>query len=102
MAAIFGPDALKKLPNDHALYRAFFTFDKGPPATSFELNGWGDDLVHDYLRGIEIDGRLAVSVLEQGLWMRMGLRLPQQALPRRGQYEVRSEYCHARNDHLKP
>ncbi len=60
MAAIFGPDALKKLPNDHPLYRAFFTFDQGPPATSFELNGWGDDLVHDYLRGIEIDGRLAV------------------------------------------
>ena len=29
-----------------------------PPA--FELNGWGDDLVHDYLKGIEIDGRLGV------------------------------------------
>jgi hypothetical protein len=33
---------------------------RGPPATSFELNGWGDDLVHDYLKGIEIDGRLGV------------------------------------------
>jgi hypothetical protein len=60
MAAIFGPAALAKIPNDHPLYHAFFDFDKGPPATSFELNGWGDDLVHDYLRGIEIDGRLAV------------------------------------------
>ena len=60
MGDIFGPDALKKIPNDHPLYRAFFQFDKGPPTTSFELNGWGDDLVHDYLRAIEIDGRLAV------------------------------------------
>jgi hypothetical protein len=60
MAAIFGPDALKKLPNDHAIYSSFFEFDDGPPATSFELNGWGDDLIHDYLKGIEIDGRLGV------------------------------------------
>ena len=36
------------------------TFKDGPPATTFELNGWGDDLVHDYLKGIEIDGRLGV------------------------------------------
>jgi hypothetical protein len=60
MAGIFGPEALKKIPNDHPLYRAFFVFDRGPPTTSFELNGWGDDLVHDYLKGIEINGRLAV------------------------------------------
>ncbi len=60
MAAIFGLDALKKLPREHPLYHAFFPFADGPPTTSFELNGWGDDLVHDYLRGIEIDGRLAV------------------------------------------
>ena len=60
MAAIFGTDALKKLPNDHGIYRSFFEFEDGPPATSFELNGWGDDLIHDYLKGIEIDGRLGV------------------------------------------
>ena len=60
MAKIFGPKALKKLPNNHALYRSFFEFKDGPPATTFELNGWGDDLVHDYLKGIEIDGRLGV------------------------------------------
>lgn len=60
MAAIFGPEALKKLPNDHAIYSSFFHFEDGPPATSFELNGWGDDLIHDYLKGIEIDGRLGV------------------------------------------
>ena len=60
MASIFGAEALKKLPNDHGIYSSFFKFEDGPPATSFELNGWGDDLIHDYLKGIEIDGRLGV------------------------------------------
>lgn len=60
MGAIFGQQALKKIPNDHDLYRSFFQFEKGPPTTAFELNGWGDDLVHDYLKAIEIDGRIAV------------------------------------------
>lgn len=59
MASIFGARAMKKLPDNHPLYHSFFTFD-GPPATGFELNGWGDDLVHEYLQGIEIDGRLGV------------------------------------------
>ncbi|MEO5698056.1 MAG: DUF4159 domain-containing protein [Burkholderiaceae bacterium] len=59
MASIFGSDALARLPKDHAVYRSFFEFD-GPPPTGFELNGWGDDLIHEYLRGIEIDGRLGV------------------------------------------
>ncbi|MFD3003927.1 DUF4159 domain-containing protein [Pontibacter toksunensis] len=57
---IFGQNALKKIPNNHKLYRSFFTFEEGPPTTSFELNGWGDDLVHDYLKAIEVDGRIAV------------------------------------------
>jgi hypothetical protein len=60
MTSIFGGTALRKLPNTHPLYRSFFVFKDGPPATGFELNGWGDDLVHDYLKGIEIDGRLGV------------------------------------------
>ena len=59
MTSIFGADALKKLPKDHRIFSSFFTFD-GPPNTAFELNGWGDDLVHDYVKGIEIDGRLGV------------------------------------------
>jgi len=59
MASIFGARAMKKLPNNHPVYRSFFKFD-GPPATGFELNGWGDDLVHEYLQGIEIDGRLGL------------------------------------------
>jgi hypothetical protein len=59
MAAIFGPSALKKLPKSHSIYRRFFKFD-GPPPTALELNGWGDDLVHDYLKGIEVNGRLGL------------------------------------------
>ncbi len=40
---------LSPLRNDHALYSAFFTFPDGPPTTSHELNGWGDNLVHEHL-----------------------------------------------------
>ncbi len=57
IAAIFGSKALKKISNSHPLYSSFFHFD-GPPNTSVELNGWGDDLVHDYLKAIEIQGRI--------------------------------------------
>lgn len=60
MAALFGPKALKKIPNNHEIYRSFFEFEKGPPTTSFELNGWGDDLVHDYLKAVEFNGRIGV------------------------------------------
>jgi hypothetical protein len=59
LAAVFGAQSLQKLPKDHPLYTCFFHFD-GPPATAMELNGWGDDLVHDYLRGISIRGRLGL------------------------------------------
>lgn len=57
MARLFGKRALEKLPNNHPIFRSFFKLD-GPPNTSLELNGWGDDLVHDYVKGITIDGRL--------------------------------------------
>jgi hypothetical protein len=61
MRTIFGRDgSLPKLSQDHALYRSFFKFDQGPPQTSHELNGWGDEIVHDYLRGLERRGRLRV------------------------------------------
>jgi len=59
MIDLFGEGSLKKIPNDHPLYSSFFEFD-GPPTTSQELNGWGDDLVHDYLKAVEINGRIAV------------------------------------------
>lgn len=60
MATLFGPSALQKIPNDHRLYSCFFTFEEGPPNTSIELNGWGDDLIHDYLKAIIINGRIGV------------------------------------------
>ena len=59
MARLFGAAALRKIPNTHPVYSAFFKFD-GPPNTGVELNGWGDDLVHDYLKAIEINGRIRV------------------------------------------
>lgn len=58
LRAIAGP--LVKLPNSHALYSAFFRFDDGPPATSHELNGWGDNLVHPYLLAALRGDRISV------------------------------------------
>jgi len=60
MASLFGNAALKKIPNNHEIYHSFFHFNDGPPTTSFELNGWGDDLVHDYLKAIIINDRIGV------------------------------------------
>jgi hypothetical protein len=60
IARIFGAGALKPIPKNHELYRAFFVFDDGPPTTSHELNGWGDNLVHEHLFGVEVNGRLGV------------------------------------------
>jgi hypothetical protein len=59
MRATFPTDPLARLPASHPIYRSFFTFP-GPPQTSHELNGWGDTIVHEYLKGIERRGRLAV------------------------------------------
>ncbi len=59
MVRLFGPRAVQKLPKAHPLYSSFFRFD-GPPPTALELNGWGDDIVHDYLKGISFDGRLGL------------------------------------------
>jgi hypothetical protein len=61
MRTVFpGADTLAKLPRHHGLYRAFFTFPEGPPTTSHELNGWGDDIVHDYLRAVLHRARIGV------------------------------------------
>lgn len=59
MAKTFGNKALQKIPNNHPIYHNFFHFE-GPPTTTFELNGWGDDLVHDYLKAVIINGRIGV------------------------------------------
>ncbi len=61
MRTIFpAPGTLDKLPNQHPLYRSFFQYPEGPPQTAHELNGWGDDLVHDYLRAVEHRRRVGV------------------------------------------
>ena len=59
MSELFGPEALKLIPKDPPILSAFFEFD-GPPNTSQELYGWGDDLIHIYLKAFEINGRIAV------------------------------------------
>lgn len=51
---------LSKLPNDHEIYSCYFTFEFGPPTTSHELNGWGDQLVHEHLFAIERNGRVGL------------------------------------------
>jgi hypothetical protein len=60
MRTIFGAAGkMPRISSTHPLYRSFFKFD-GPPRTSHELNGWGDDIVHDYLRAVEHRQRLGV------------------------------------------
>ena len=51
---------LANLPNTHELYSAFFKFPDGPPTTSHELNGWGDNLVHEHLQAVMVNGRIGV------------------------------------------
>lgn len=55
---LIGP--LVQLPNNHSLYSAFFRFPEGPPATSHELNGWGDNLVHPHLLAVMRNDRPVV------------------------------------------
>ncbi len=55
-----GSKGLRKLPNNHQIYHSFFEFPDGPPNTSHELNGWGDDIVHDYLQAVEVRGRVGL------------------------------------------
>src|SRR5579872_2339127 len=50
--AIFPDTPLAPLPDTHLIYRSFFRFN-GPPQTSHELNGWGDNIVHEHLKGVE-------------------------------------------------
>lgn len=51
---------LTPLSNRHELYSAFFRFPDGPPTTSHELNGWGDNLVHKELLAVVKDGRISI------------------------------------------
>ena len=51
---------LVNVPKQHALYSSFFQFPDGPPNTSHELNGWGDNLIHRELKGVLRGDRIAV------------------------------------------
>jgi hypothetical protein len=59
MRIAFADAPMNRLPASHQIYRSFFSFT-GPPQTSHELNGWGDNIVHDYLKGVERRERLSV------------------------------------------
>jgi hypothetical protein len=51
---------LVSVPRRHVLYSSFFSFPDGPPNTSHELNGWGDNLIHPELKAVMRGDRLAV------------------------------------------
>ncbi len=51
---------LVAVPRRHELYSSFFTFPDGPPNTSHELNGWGDNLLHPELKAVMRGNRIAV------------------------------------------
>ena len=52
--------ALQRLPTNHELYHCFFKFAYGPPATSQEVNGWGDQLVHKNLYAVMQGSRIGI------------------------------------------
>lgn len=58
IARAVGP--LTELPNTHALFSCFFKYEDGPPATTHELNGWGDNLVHKHLMAVQRGDRLSI------------------------------------------
>jgi hypothetical protein len=88
-----GPRTLAKLPGSHPIYRSFFPFPEGPPATSHELNGWGRD--RSRLPSWRRRPRLRTprrALQQQGLRLRVGLRLAEQALSARRQHQVRRQH----------
>jgi hypothetical protein len=51
---------LVSVPRRHALYSCFFPFPDGPPNTSHELNGWGDNLIHPELKAVMRGDRIGI------------------------------------------
>ena len=60
MKLVFPSAPMRRIPNTHPLYHCFFRFPDGPPQTSHELNGWGDNLVHSHLLATTRGDRIAV------------------------------------------
>ena len=84
------PTALRKLPKAHALYRAFFHFDDGPPTTSLRAQRLGRRPGARLPQGDRDRRPRRRPLQQQGLRLRVGLRLAQQALAGRGQHQVRA------------
>jgi hypothetical protein len=59
MADLF-PNRMHPLSNTHPIYSAAFQFPDGPPATHHEMNGWGDNLVHEHLQAIQSRGSVGL------------------------------------------
>jgi len=51
---------LVTVPRRQELYSSFFKFPDGPPNTSHELNGWGDNLLHTELKAVLRGDRIAL------------------------------------------
>ena len=51
---------LVAVPKRHDLYSSFFAFPDGPPNTSHELNGWGDNLIHKELFAVMRGNRIGL------------------------------------------
>jgi hypothetical protein len=58
LRAMFG--TLATIPKAHAIYNCYFLFKEGPPATSHELNGWGDNLIHKELHAVVRNERIGL------------------------------------------
>ena len=101
MKATFPDGAMPKLPKRHPALPQFFHL-RGRAA---------DDLARAQRLGRRDRARLPArhraraparrAVQQQGLWLRVGLRLAQQAIPARGQHEVRRQRGRVCDDELR-
>ena len=84
--------ALAKLPATHRVYRSFFTFRRGAAddVARAERLGRRHRARLPARRGARRPARRALQ--QQGLRLRVGLRLAEQAVPAGGQHEVRGQY----------
>jgi len=57
---LFGPAALEKIPNNHQIFIHSLQIRKRPSQHRLRAQCWGDDLVHDYLKAVTVNGRIGV------------------------------------------
>ncbi len=56
---IFGRP-LKPVPDTHEIFYCYFAYPDGAPHTQHELNGYGDDMLHQFLYAIEVNDRIGI------------------------------------------